>query len=122
MRYPAVVCSAPFGLPVVPEVYKMNKVSSESISSHGQLSLSFAIKSLYHTSRGAWNGIFPPVRFTTRTCSMVLHSGIIDSTSVIFGYTLPERGDSSHVIKMRDFESSILSLTASFEKPPNTTE
>ena len=32
--YPAVVCKTPFGVPVEPEVYNINKGSSASIHSH----------------------------------------------------------------------------------------
>ena len=32
VTYPAVVCKTPFGLPVEPEVYKMNRGSSLSIT------------------------------------------------------------------------------------------
>ena len=35
VRYPPVVCTMPFGFPVVPEVYRMYSRSSESIRSGG---------------------------------------------------------------------------------------
>ena len=36
VRYPPVVCTMPFGFPVVPDVYRMNSMSSASIGSAGQ--------------------------------------------------------------------------------------
>src|SRR5919202_4891714 len=66
-RYPPVVCSMPFGLPVVPEVYRMYSGCSESRRSGSTICPpdSF-IASCHHTSRPARIDTFDgsSVRFT----------------------------------------------------------
>src|SRR5881275_1048849 len=69
VRYPPEVCRMPFGLPVVPEVYRMNSGCSESNAS-GVCSVDCeSTTSCHHTSRSASHGMSSPVRRTTSTFS-----------------------------------------------------
>ena len=117
------VCRTPFGLPVDPEVYRINSGSSAFISSGGQSSDTFAVASCHQTSRCSCHSTSPPVRCRTSTLLMVLTSGLVSASSTFFfrGTARPPRRPSSAVTTTLASESMIRPESASGEKPPNTT-
>ena len=62
------------------------------------------------------------MRRTTTTCSIDGHSPSTASTASFIGFGLPRRSEKSAVTSTFASQSMMRSLTASGEKPPNTTE
>ena len=67
--YPPVVCTTPLGCPVEPEVYKMNKMSSEATAVAGQFESTLATSSCHHLSLPSFQVTSASVLFTTITDS-----------------------------------------------------
>ncbi|OPX61423.1 MAG: hypothetical protein A4E29_00821 [Methanomassiliicoccales archaeon PtaB.Bin134] len=69
-RYPAVLCTTPFGFPVEPEVYRMNRGSSASHHTGSQERSALAISSCHQMSLPGSMGHSAPARLTTMTFSI----------------------------------------------------
>ena len=87
------VCTIPFGLPVVPDVYRMNKLSSAPIISGSQCLATCPLNLCHHTSRPdiMSTSISRPndecLRWTTSTCLMDGHSTTALSAFCLSGTT-----------------------------------
>ena len=112
----------PFGLPVVPDVYRMNSGCSAGNAS-GSCSVDWpSTSSCHHTSLSP-QAMSMPVRLTTRTCSIGLPSVATASSTAAFNDTAdPRRYWPSAVMISRASASAILVRSASAEKPPKMTE
>ena len=73
------------------------------------------------TSRPSCISQSSPVCLTTTMCSSVSRPSITSSTCCLIGAVLPLRRAPSTVTSALASENSMRSLTASAEKPPNTT-
>ena len=111
----------PLGLPVVPEVYRMNSGCSESKASGVCWSDWSSTSSCHHRSRPSVHSTSVSVRLTTSTCSMLGVFATASSTAAFSGAGLPRRYWPSAVITSLACASSMRERSASAEKPPNTT-
>ncbi len=116
------VCTIPFGFPVVPDVYRMYRGCSASIGSAGASAGCPATTSCHHTSRPGAIGTSSPVRRSTTTCSIVGVPATAASAFAFNGTTCPRRYEPSIVTSTLASASLIRSFSASAENPPNTTE
>ena len=86
--YPAVVCTIPFGVPVEPEVYKINNGSSASIISASHISDALSNKGCNHLSRPSFILISEFILFATKTVStpeqLFRASSTIPFKSIVF--------------------------------------
>jgi hypothetical protein len=122
-RYPPVVCTTPFGFPVVPLVYRMYSGCSESTGSAGHTSDAASMRSCHQWSRPACIGTCSPVRRTTTTEDTVFIPAPLNapSTFAFSGTTAPRRYPPSAVTMSLASASFMRSRSASELKPPNTT-
>ena len=121
--YPPVVCITPLGCPVDPEVYKINRGSSASISSGGHISeIELSLVSSSH-QKSLPDIIFvsSPVRLTTIHFSTLV-SSIAVSALDFEGTDFPPLTPLSAHIRSFGLQSKILLLSESELNPPNTTE
>ena len=96
-RKPPWTCRAPFGLPVVPEVYARRYGASLSTSTASSTPGCFATASSHHASRSAVIGHSTPARRQTRTLSTLGASASASSRTAFIGTTFPRRYDASAV-------------------------
>src|SRR5690606_1372344 len=116
------VWTIPFGLPVEPEVYKINKGSSASIIS-GSQSLEAASRSgCNHSSRPSFIGISSWVLLATKTDLIDSHFTKASSTIPLRSIDFLPLNEPSAVINNLQSESLILVESAVEEKPAKTTE
>ena len=123
--YPAVVCTIPLGLPVLPEVYSMNSGCSDSTHSQSQSALTLSISSCHHVSRPSTIGHSPARRLYTTTDSTVKSSLPNSSAASIWVLSctgLAPRITASHVTTILLCASAIRPRIASGLNPPKTTE
>ena len=116
------MCSTPFGLPVLPDVYSTNSGCSLSNGSAGQSALAAAITSCHHTSRPGFIVTAESQRLKTTHVSTVGDFASASSTLALSGTTLPRRQPPSAVTMTFDLASLLRSATASALKPPKITE
>src|SRR3990170_109681 len=122
-RYPAVVWTMPFGLPVVPEVYSMKSMSSASIASAGHSRGCSGTRSCHQRSRFALMRTSCPVRRSTSTFSTTPFAiPSASSTRSLRWTTFPRRKPPSAVTITRDSVSRMRSAMDFALKPPKMTE
>ncbi len=121
VRYPPDVCRIPFGLPVVPDVYRMNSGCSASNACASCSFEAVATVSSQRTSRSCQPTSWP-VRLTTRTFSTDGHCSTASSTMGLSANGLPLRKPPSAQITSFAPASSMRLDRAAALKPPNTTE
>ena len=116
------VCNIPFGFPVEPEVYKMNKGSSASIISATLFPKAASKSGCNQMSRPSFIFTAVLVRLATNTFSTQGHFSNASSTIPFKSTDLLPLNPPSDVITILHSESLILAATAEAEKPANTTE
>ncbi len=117
------MCRTPLGLPVDPEVYRINNGSSASISSGLHSASAVAIASCHQRSRSLTISTVSPVRWTTITCLIDGVSATALSAFVFMGiFCFVPRTPVSWVINTLQAESLIRSRRESGLKAPKTTE
>jgi hypothetical protein len=119
-----VVCRTPFGFPVEPDVYRMNKGSSEPIGSaaEGLRTSGALISCAHHVSRPGSMSTSPEPRRTTMHDSMLGHSNSASSALALSGTLRPPRMPSSAVMSIFAWQSWIRPRSAEELKPPKTIE
>ena len=117
------MCITPFGFPVEPLVYRMNKGSSASIISGSHKLSADSIASCHQTSLPSIISVGLPVLLTTRTFSI---DGVFLRASSAFFFigisVFMPLTPASCVTKTLHSESLILDSKLSGEKAPKTTE
>src|SRR5882672_9799733 len=123
-KKPPVLCCTPFGLPVEPDVYKMNSGCSALTHSGSHVSASCSTSSCIHRSRPSCHCVLPPVRLYTITLLTASQppAAIASSAMLFNGNALPPRICSSAVMSATAPTSTSRSLSDFDENPPNTTE
>ncbi len=116
------VCSTPFGFPVLPDVYRMNSGCSLSSGSAGQSALAAATRSCHQWSRPAFISTAVLQRLSTTHVRTLGDFSSAASTFAFRGITLPRRQPPSAVMTSFACASLLRSATASAEKPPKMTE
>ena len=123
--YPATLCTTPFGLPVEPEVYNINKGSSASIATgatNGKACVStFLISSSHQTSRPFNIDTAVLVLVQTITRLIVLFPIKASSMTDFNGMSLAPLYAPSQVIIYSAFASSNLSAILCALNPPKIT-
>src|SRR3546814_10429338 len=122
-RKPAAACCTPLGLPVEPEVYKMNKGCSAFSGTASQTGDWLAQTSCIHRSRPSFHCTLPPVRLYTMTWLTTSQPPMVraSSTALLSGMALPPRTCSSAVMTSVAPTSTVRSCRFLDEKPPKTT-
>ena len=120
--YPAEEWTTPFGLPVEPDVYKINNKSSESITSESHMLDSSSIHSCHQKSLPSSILIFCFVLSKTITLSIDEHFSRASSTTSLTGIVLLPLKFPSDVNTIFASQSFILSAKDAAEKPAKTTE
>ena len=112
----------PLGLPVEPEVYRINNGSSASMISATLLSVASSKSGCNHWSRPDFIFIEVLVLFTTKT---FFTQGLLSNASSMIPFksiVLLPRYPPSEVITISHSQSLILAATADAENPAKTTE
>src|SRR5690606_3435787 len=116
------VCTIPFGLPVDPEVYNINKGSSASIISGSQSLDAASNKGCNHSSLPSSICISSLVLLVTKTHSILSQCSKASSAIPLMSIDFFPLYEPSEVISSLQLESLILIESAVDENHPNTTE